>query len=184
MDQGYCRLDKKGRGLSFAAQGIFIETPSAWEARSCALTINVTDPNVGRVCIEVTPRNLSFPSQTFTWIPGTRYAIILENTLPAHIPKGMGDPMANLPQTTSQLEKWLENVFQPGRMNKLALDTIVATVTNSNLGNACQIRHECLAVVKIVESPILDKLEEEKFTIWDEPSRQLLHSSLQVKGIL
>lgn len=184
VDQGYCRLDEKGRGLSFSAQGILIETPSTWEERSCALIISVTDAKVGRICLEVTPRDLSFPSQIFTWKPSTKYVIILEKLLSPHVLKGTDDQTPTLPQTQPQLESWLEKVFQPGRVNKLALDTIVATVKNPNLGNGCQIRHECLAVTKIVESPILDKFEEEKFTIWDEPSRQLLLLSSHMKGIL
>src|ERR1700712_4832774 len=71
VDQGYCTLDEEGRGLSFTAQGIIVETPSTLRASSSALTINVTDHTAGRVCVEVTPRDLSFPSQTFTWTQGT-----------------------------------------------------------------------------------------------------------------
>ncbi|KAI1374170.1 hypothetical protein F4677DRAFT_461708 [Hypoxylon crocopeplum] len=181
VDQGFCRLDKKGRGLSFSAQGILIEIPSTWEPRSCAITINLKDPKIGRVCLEVTPRDLSFPLQTFKWAPSTQYVIILEKLLSTRVPKRTGDPMANLPQTQLQVEDWLETVFQPGRVNKMALDAVVATVTNPTLKHRCQVRHECLAVAKIVESPVLDKFEEDKFTIWDEPSRMLLQDALEAK---
>ncbi|EXJ60023.1 hypothetical protein A1O7_04171 [Cladophialophora yegresii CBS 114405] len=184
VDQGYCRLDDEGRGLSFTAPAIVIETPSTWSATSSALIIEVSDPAVGRVCVEVTLRDLSFPSQTFTWSPATKYAILLEKPLSLHVASTAGGPMAKLPRTRPELETWLEETFQPGRVNKLAIDAIVTTVRNPTIGGGSQIRHECIAVAKIVDSPVLDKLEEEKYTIWDEPSRHLLASALQMERIL
>jgi hypothetical protein len=186
VDEGFCRLDKQGRGLGFAGQAIIIETPPTWKVESRTLAIDVTDKRLGSVCIEVNTRDLSYPSQTFTWIPGKKYVIVLEQSLSLHAPTKTGDSISKfkLPKTSPELELWLEQVFQPGRLNKLVLNAIVATVKQQNVGGACQISHECIAAAKIVNSAVLNKLEEEKYTIWDERSRQLLSKSRNIEGPL
>ncbi|KAK3352906.1 hypothetical protein B0T25DRAFT_607008 [Lasiosphaeria hispida] len=181
VDQGYCKLDRKDRGLRFTGQGIVIDTPLTWRAASSgALTITTTDPKIGRVSIEVTPKDLSFPTEIFTWSPGTKYVIILAMSLSAPSP-GI-QMIARMPKSGPEIELWLENVFQPGRVNMLTLDAVVATVKNASLHGRCQIRHECIAVAKVVESPLLGESEAEKFAKWDELARALLKATLE-KGI-
>ncbi|KAK3349201.1 hypothetical protein B0T25DRAFT_236864 [Lasiosphaeria hispida] len=178
VDQGYCKLDREGRGLRFTGQGIVIDTPLTWRpASSGALTVATTDPKIGRVSIEVTPNDLSFPTETFKWSPGTKYVIILATSL--SVPPPGIRTITRMPKSGPDIELWLENVFKPGRVNMLTLDAVVATVTNASLHGRCQIRHECIAVAKVVESPLLGKSEAEKFAKWDKLARALLKTTLE-----
>lgn len=182
-DEHYCDLDKEGRGLTFTAGGIFIEIPSPWKATSQSLMIEVADLTAGEVCIAIEPNDLSFPSQRFRWIPGTKYAIILEKPLSPGLPSRSNTSRAQFPATRSDLQTWLEQVFQPGRLNQITIDGIVATVINENLEGACQIRHECIATAKIVDSSILSEREQKKFTMWNTNSRLLLDLMMQPESM-
>jgi hypothetical protein len=157
-------LDKKGRGLSVTSPGVIISLPTDWRAITPSLVIKATHEDFGELRFRVDTTNLSYPSQTFSWIPGIRYAILLSEPISRRLlDSSRGRVQESIPKTGPELEIWLENVFHKPKGSTIMLDATIATVMGTHEHKrsgrtTIQIRHECLGIVTLLNSLSFDEL--------------------------
>jgi hypothetical protein len=165
-------LDKKGRGLSMPSPGIIFSSPTSWSTNTRSVAIKITHKDFGELHLRVDTTNISYPHQAFSWLPSTRYAILLSEPISRRIRESSRTRNESIPTTGPELETWLEDVFHNPKGNTIMLDAVIATIqeTYRHKGSSketVQIRHECIGTATLLNSSSSEQLRNARDSGWD-----------------